>query len=344
LADIGVVCDADDGANDGTIKIPVQPGWVYLTESRAPAGYQLSTYSFYHFVTENGPNEVTVANETLQTLTVFKVDENGEPLSGVCFELYDSLDFIDEDQYILPIATACDADDGASDGTTIFTNVPPQYLWLVETVRPTGYARAKIQPVIIRSDRKNEVAITNVRQQTLTVYLVDEQGNPLTTEPWPHNVCFALYFYLSGDEDWAYIACDNHDGDNDGTIVFPAVDPGAYLLVQFGAPEGYAPSDSLRVDVAVGHPTQVTIVNTLLAETPPATATYGPTATPTEELPSVFPTATNTDGVLALPSTGVGSAAGSGRDTLQILTGIILLVLLGVLGWLHSRCAFDGHG
>jgi uncharacterized surface anchored protein len=341
LLEDGNFCDSDDGSNDGEITLQVRPGWNYLTETRNPAGYGGWLYDEPVYVADGVQNEITVTNVKLQTVTIYKVDEEGESLIDACFELFDDLGNDDED--IPPLVSACDSDDGANDGATVLPNAPPEFLWLVESRAPKGYAHARTQLVHIVSGGPNEITVPNVRQQTLTVYLVDDHGNPLISGPWPYYDCFALYGNLYDDES-EYVACDDYDGANDGTIVFPAVDPQTYWLVQYSAPKGYARSEPLRVDVLAGGPTQVTVVNALLGEKPPATATHGPTTTPAEESPSADSTATDIGGVQTMPSTGVGPDVGSDRDALQILAGMIVMVLLGVFGWLRWRFSFDRHG
>jgi hypothetical protein len=320
------ICDSDDGSNDGAITLSLQPGWNYLTETRNPEGYGGWLYDEPVYVADGVHNEITVTNVKLQPVTVYKVDENGNALTGACFELWEP-----GDEVYVPDYRACDADDGANDGTIVFPNVLPTVWELMESRAPSGYATADTRDLKVVSGGPTRVTITDEPLQTVTVFLVDEHGDPLFTIDHFFPMCFLIEDSLDDKLDVEfYDSCDHFDGVIDGTIVFPEVPPGRYWLVQTDAIEGYAKAQPQQIDVVIDGLNEVTIVNVPTSGEPTAVPTQSPPGSSSETPAAESPGPTAVGGVLALPSTGAGdSAAGSAGGRVPILTGLIALVLLG---------------
>jgi uncharacterized surface anchored protein len=236
-------CDADDGVNDGTITLMGIPGYGILEEWRWVKGYAPNLFDDVVKVVAGGPNEVTVTNHRLATLTVLKVDENGDPLPGACFAI--------------PFEFSCDSDDGADDGTIVFEDTDPGILWLEEEEPPPGYSPVEPREVKVTVDGPNVVTVVNLPDETLTIHKVDEQGRPITDD----NVgaCFEIirvYFDL---------ACDADDGANDGVILLQAP-PGKGTLREGHAPDGYFPGEPQEVMIIAGGPNEFTVANVALEE------------------------------------------------------------------------------
>jgi uncharacterized surface anchored protein len=250
-------CDGDDGANDGTITIPSPPGEVYVQETRAPAGYFAPGYDIWVTVVAGGPNELTVVNEPLPTLTIFKVDETGAPLTddslGACFK-----------SWINAAETYCDADDGVNDGTITVAGselYPGSTFTFMETRAPDGYVQSQVEYYVPIDAGPNEVTITNLpAEEVVTIFKVDENGDPLTDAGT--GACFTLV----NIGEYESFACDADDGSNDGTIVLRGL-PGSPELREVRPPEGYwfAWMDDY-VTIVAGGTNEFTIANVPFVE------------------------------------------------------------------------------
>jgi uncharacterized surface anchored protein len=245
-------CDGDDGHNDGTITMQLPAGTleVVVDETRAPAGYFAPTSLFSVPIVAGSPNQITVVNQPLQTLTIFKVDERGEPLSdaglGACFEGV--------------TGRVCDADDGANDGKITVPGVPPGDLVLTEVRAPIGYLPAEPRTVTVTVDSPNEFVVSDTPAEILTVHKVDNQGAVATDDSY--GAC--LYLIGVDAESSSTYACDGDDARNDGTILLSAA-PGAYQLQESSPPIGYAMDNSPQsISVVAGGPNEATITNTTL--------------------------------------------------------------------------------
>ena len=110
---------------------------------------------------QNRP-EVAAKGGTLSTLFVRTVDEAGAPLPGACYQVMEAA--ASPDGSFLGFG-ACDADDGANDGTTTVPDLPPggDYILLEDTV-PQGYQRGP------------DTAVAVGTGQTVTVTVVNEPG------------------------------------------------------------------------------------------------------------------------------------------------------------------------
>ncbi|MEA2525931.1 MAG: hypothetical protein QOF73_3158, partial [Thermomicrobiales bacterium] len=95
-----------------------------------------------HVVIDAGGNVQTIEAVQTATLTVFKSDENGDPLPGSCFTVYSRNDVAGQE---------CDTSDGDDGSTTIsFLNgIPSGRLSLAETRAPEGQPEAEDQPIDI---------------------------------------------------------------------------------------------------------------------------------------------------------------------------------------------------
>jgi hypothetical protein len=237
-------CDGDDGGNDGTTTLEAPVGGFGLYERRSPTGY-FGIVSQGVLIVAGGPNEVTVPHEALQTLTVLKVDEQGNPLTdsshGACFRL----NVPSENYYDRFERKSCDADDGANDGTISLESLTGTGT-LTEVRAPDGYflSGGYHQPVKIVASGSNQVTVTNFSLRELTILKVDENGNSVTDST--KGACFATYEM----GDYLHPHCDSNDGANDGKITLP-VAVGKITLIERRAPSGYR--------MQLGHVTRLTI-------------------------------------------------------------------------------------
>jgi uncharacterized surface anchored protein len=243
-------CDSDDGANDGTISLPLTSGWYRITETRAPAGYSGTYYPEDVYVFDGEPNEITVRNTKFEELFIHKVNEQGQPLtdadSGACFLLYIKEDYGEEGTYEFAIAEACDSGDGRNDGTITMQALPGSY-HLRELRAPSGYDDRFDGEVQVVAGGSNTVTIRNGQMEQLVVVVVDENGAPVERS------CFRLDGAERG-------ACDYEDGAEDGRTVL-RVPPGRHVLEQTRVRAGYHAAEPIEVAVVAGEDNEITVLN-----------------------------------------------------------------------------------
>ncbi|HEV2128030.1 MAG TPA: SpaA isopeptide-forming pilin-related protein [Thermomicrobiales bacterium] len=240
------------------------------------------------------------------SLTIERLDPNGNPLPGGCYQLRSGNTLLNQ---------ACDADDGA-DGYTTMTfpeGVPSGTVSVVEVTPPAGAEPVAdqqiqlqpgdlfttLQPEVTQETTAEELAteepaaedgqiIEGEGEETavptepeqaapgdLLVYLSDQSGAPVP------GACFQLL----QNENVVAERCDRQPDDpaefaNNGTTGFFGVPAGTYTLRLSDAPNG-ATADDRRVEVIAGQTVEVNVTAQLAAtETPEPTATTQPTETP----------------------------------------------------------------
>ncbi len=169
----GEACDADDGASDGEITVFAFSGPFEVVESRTPDGYKQAVQPLNVTVIAGEQNEVTVANERLESgpgptvVIVHIVDKHGNPLSddllGACFILATRLRIV------------CDADDGDKDGTVTLPAKPGNDN-VVQIRASFGYMVASAQAVLVKPNISNGATFVNAPPS-------NEVSTPTATPP-----------------------------------------------------------------------------------------------------------------------------------------------------------------
>lgn len=109
-------------------SIPVVPGTYTFKETYAPSGYALNTAIKTFTVTADGKvTGDTVIHDELNKVMLKKVKENGEPLPGAVFGLFDTK------------GTKVQEVTSAADGTVVFTQIPYGEYTIREISAPYGY-------------------------------------------------------------------------------------------------------------------------------------------------------------------------------------------------------------
>lgn len=109
-------------------NIPVVPGTYTFKETYAPSGYALNTAIKTFTVTADGKvTGDTVIKDELNKVMLKKVTENGEPLPGAVFGLFDSK------------GTKIQEITSAADGSVVFTKIPYGTYKIRELSAPHGY-------------------------------------------------------------------------------------------------------------------------------------------------------------------------------------------------------------
>ncbi len=188
----GPICDATDGANDGTIGFEgIGVGDYQLRETVRPAaGYEPIADSAVT-IRLNETTQLTVTNRLRPgRVTVRKTDTGGNPLQNACFDLQKD-----------GVGAICT--DAA--GLATFKGLPPATYRLTETQAPAGFLAAPPVPTIVVNPGA-----------TTTVDVVDELAPP----PPDTGSIQVVKFY-----------CPAGDG-GEGTAFVDSSDPGGGRLAQ----------------------------------------------------------------------------------------------------------------
>lgn len=224
------------------------------------------------------------------SLIITLQDANEQPIGGACFELRQG------ETVLGPI---CDSDDPfPANGNTGFFGVPSGTYTLVQTTVPDGTQPIQEQEVTVPANGEDRVFVTapaaeatekpteepteeglvppaGVQPGTGSV-IVDLTGIDQSAGP----VCVELNTAGGIEMIGAPSACDNGDGDADGTagiIRIDGVQPGTYALYVIQGPADLIGAEPLPVTVEDGAEAQVS----LTLPTPEPTATTEPTPEPT---------------------------------------------------------------
>jgi uncharacterized surface anchored protein len=220
------ICDND--ASDANTSVGVMllgtvaPGTFTLRETQPPTGY-LGAPDQEVTISANQRSQISIvdprAPEPPRTgdLRIFKLDTGGRALAGSCFALVDG-----EAQMRAPV---CDADDGADNGVVLMEGIAPGEYSLRETRRPSAdYQTASDVLVEIVPDQTIDVDVVNeLRAGRILIHKTDPNGQPLA------GACFDLV------EDGAGASCT----DENGELLFAALVPGVYRVMETEAPAGY---------------------------------------------------------------------------------------------------------
>ncbi|MER3437968.1 MAG: hypothetical protein C4346_10475, partial [Chloroflexota bacterium] len=237
----GPVCDNGDGDADNTegriLVENVEAGTYTVVEETAPEGYA-GAEPQQITVRAGELTRVTVRNSRATgTLTAYTVDDAGNPVGGVCYE-------------VTGYGQVCDQD---GDGDMTLPDSPAGDYTVRQVSVPAGYQLAdpQEQQATVTPGGTAEVTFTSPRLPgAIKIVKTDAAGNPLG------GACFAV--------DGGSQVCDNGDGDADdaeGTIRIEGVTPGQHTVSETQAPEGYDPGGDEAVTVAPGETVSVTFVN-----------------------------------------------------------------------------------
>jgi uncharacterized surface anchored protein len=243
------ICDNDASDGDRRVGIlllgTVTARDYVLRETQPPVGY-LVAQDQQVTITPNQRAQTDVvdapapAPQRRGDVRVLKIGTSGQPLAGSCFTLVDGNG--------ASVAPHCDADDGADDGVVQMRGVAIGKYTLRETRRPSAdYETAADVAVEVTQGQTTDVQVANrLRAGGILIRTFDPTGVPLP------DACFDL------QEDSAGAFCT----DENGQLLFTALPPGTYTVVQTEAPAGYlATSSTTPVQVRPGRTATVDVVN-----------------------------------------------------------------------------------
>ena len=215
-------------------------GTYYVKEIAAPQGYILdSKHSDGITINKTAAHgTITMTNEkyTAGSITVKKVDENGNPLAGAEFTLS---------------GPKIDKKTTDNSGVAIFENLPAGDYYVSETKRPTNYGgfnssvRIKINT---SGEAKTITAAENVEVEGSNITInwtnTRDKGSISITKTGSANKPLqGAVFGLYKDADAAEIIKSTG---KDGKALFADLEAGTYYVKEIAAPNGYALDETIR--------------------------------------------------------------------------------------------------
>lgn len=287
-----------------------------LRETEAPVGYVLNSRTINVKIDDSSSKTFDFVNKAVETtvpgaITVIKTDEEGSPLAGAEFSLYD------ENGALLKKAVT------GQDGRTLFENLPLGTYTVEETGAPQGYVLSTQKlTVTVDGDTAKVLNFVNIPEEkvidnpgdkgAVRILKIDEKSRPLPGAE------FTL-FDKNGSPAATVISGD------DGIAFFSGLVPGAYSVQETKAPEGYAPvSDKLTIDIAAGQTVAYSFRNVPVEEITDNEVPQGWVNPDDPEIPAGTPVPT-------LPK------AGQTVDSLVIALAGAALVLAGTLWLVFKR-------
>lgn len=208
-------------------NIPVVPGTYTFKETYAPSGYALNVAIKTFTVTADGKvTGDTVIRDDLNRVELKKTKDNGEPLPGAVFGLFDAKD------------TKIQEATSKADGSVVFTKIPYGSYTIREISAPYGYHPSK-------EEWKVEVDGTYVNPTTLLA-TVENKPAPgrikiLKQDELDKHVIAGVQF------DIFTVDADGNPGDlvakmttgKDGIAESPELFPADYIVREHANPTGY---------------------------------------------------------------------------------------------------------
>ena len=220
------VCGNGITDDNGEMFFPVLSlGEYYIQETETLPGFILDTTLIPVSITTGGQTVTkTVVNHGGRgSLRLLKTDENGTPLKGVGFNLYDS------NQEKLTFGYTDD------DGILVFDDLPLGTYYYAEGFTIPGYAADDTKYPIQITENGQVVSKTVVNYKsagTLKILKVDSETNtPLKGAE------FTVY-------DMSFHEVAKGTTDETGMVVFPGLPLGYYNYQETKAPDGYVPTGS----------------------------------------------------------------------------------------------------
>ena len=233
----GAVTKVGDYVTDerGKIEIPtgtLKEGWYKLQETEAPQGYEIQGTGTYEFYLKAGESkEITVENVAKNAIVIKKVDaDTGEPLAGANFSISIISDGNSSGTHGTTIANVITNHNGVA----VVTGLKSGGYIIEETKAPTGYVMVEqAQTVWLNKDDTSAVTVTfeNRKNAGLGIKKMDS----ITKDP------LADAIFKVTDSKGQVVGTSNglFRTDEKGFIHIPNLTPGAYVVQEIQAPDGY---------------------------------------------------------------------------------------------------------
>lgn len=263
----------NEGSDDELIKTfstvngswtssPIEYGTYYVKEIAAPQGYILDSKPSDGITIKKtaAHGTITMTNEkyTAGSITVKKVDENGNPLAGAEFMLSG------------PKAEKKTTDNS---GVAEFTGLEAGKYYIIEKTAPKGYGRydgtvtveIKADGTATVDDLPKGISFAG-ETVTLTWTNTRDKGSISITKTDGNQPLSGAFFGLYKDAAAAEEPIDIQKTDKNGKALFADLEAGTYYVKEIAAPNGYALDETIRPFKIGGNndwDVETTIKNTL---------------------------------------------------------------------------------
>lgn len=245
----GPTITTEPTGEDGTVTIEnLLPGVYTVTEQSVPENYILDTTPQQVTLEPNRDATVQFQNYKRPTLTIHKVDINGNALTGAIFEVKTKAGVKIGDFPVGP------------DGSITIENIhlDEGYFIITELQAPDGYILDSTpHEVYLRPGKTTEISIENEKKPGLTIKKIDSvTGNPLK------GAKFELWVAKDNTEDGTYQKLDQnfYYTDENGEIYLDKLDTGWYKVVEVDPPTGYALRDPSEQTIYVDNDKAVELI------------------------------------------------------------------------------------
>ena len=233
---------------DGTVTIQrLEPGVYTVTEQRVPDGYILDTTPQMVTLFPNRNASVQFQNYKRPTLTIHKIDLNGQLLTGAIFEIKTKAGVKIGD---FPVD---------KNGTVTISNVHLDEGWYLirEIQAPEGYILDSTpHEVYLRPGKTTEVRIQNEKKPGLTIYKIDS-----VTGSGVKGAKFEIYVSKDKNENGTFQKLNSsyYYSDENGIIHLENLDTGWYRIVEMEPAAGYSMKEPSEQVIYVEHDAAVDV-------------------------------------------------------------------------------------
>ena len=212
----------------GTANLPnLEPGTYIITETRAPAGFVITEQSQTVTMVAGQNQTVRFVNFPAPSLTIEKVDGDGNPLANAEFEVRTATGTL-----LHRVTTN-------QGGVAIITDLEPGTYEIIETRAPPGFVITESSQIVeFVAGESYTVRFVNFFAPGLTIEKVDPNGNPLA------NAEFEVR--TPGGELVHRVVTTQG-----GTANIPNLAPGTYIVTETRAPPGFVITEQAQTIVMV---------------------------------------------------------------------------------------------
>lgn len=217
-------------------------GTYYVKEISAPQGYILDSEPSAGITIKKtaAHGTITMTNEkyTVGSITIKKVDENGNPLAGAEFTLF---------------GPKTDKKTTDNNGVAEFTGLEAGKYSIIEKTAPKGYGRydgtvtveIKADGTATVDDLPKGISFAG-KTVTLTWTNTRDKGSISITKTDGNQLLSEAFFGLYKDAAAAEKPIDTQQTDKNGEALFADLEAGTYYVKEIAAPNGYALSDDVH--------------------------------------------------------------------------------------------------
>jgi len=226
----------------GMINISnLNSGWFFIEETRAPQGFVISEAGRSVEVNTNSVAHVTFVNLELPSLSIVKIDQDGNPLTGARFR-------------VSQIGGAFREYVTTGQGGIANVTLPVGTFEIVEVQAPAGFIITEpARTIVARAGEHRIETFVNHRIPGLVIEKVDTEGNPLQ----------GAEFEVRRMDGGLVQRVTTNSG---GVATVAQIAPGMYQIVETRAPEGFVIVEPSRtIEISAGETRTERFVNPRLA-------------------------------------------------------------------------------